>query len=87
MKRLWVLPLAAILCGRPVNPPRLKSPIPLAKEGCLASAEKHFLLAYAYQEESPAHSRHWRQLAEKELGNCDEPTLRARIRELRNSAP
>jgi hypothetical protein len=84
MRRLWVLPLAAILCGRPVNPPRLKAPLPAA-EGC-AEAQKFFLLAYAYRLESPAQSRRLLDQAGNKLEKCGEPLLQLQINELKGSA-
>jgi hypothetical protein len=85
MKRLWVLPLAAILCGRPVNPPRLKPALAAPQEGCLANSRKHFLLAYAYRHESLARVRIFLAQASEELKQCEESRLRSRIDDLRNS--
>lgn len=87
MKRLWVLPLAAILCGQPVNPPHLKPPLAESRNPCLASAQKSFLMAFAYRGESPEKSRRFLSIAEHELLHCEEPVLRARLSELKSLSP
>lgn len=85
MKRLWILPLAALLCGRPVSPPRLKPSLSSATQPCQSNAQKYYLLAYAFREESPEKSRQYLNRAGEQLKPCEEPLLRARITELRSS--
>ena len=70
-----------------MDPPRLKPLLSLAKEGCLAEAQKFFLLAYAYREESLMESRRLLARADKKLEECEEPVLRLRINKLKSSAP
>lgn len=85
MKRLWVLPLAAILCGRPVDPPRLKEPFLPTKDFCLEGAKATYLLAYAYRQESEEKSRQLLSRANRLLSRCENSILRERIEELRSS--
>lgn len=88
MKRLWVLPLAALLCGRPVNPPRLKPPLAAAEKGsCLEGAQQAFLLAYAHRDESARESLGFLKKAEAQLRHCEDSLLRSRIEELKSSFP
>lgn len=49
-KPLLAFPLAALICGKAVDPPKLKSPLPaIAKCIRATEAERKYLLAYAFR--------------------------------------
>lgn len=88
MKKLWILPLAALLCGSPVDPPRLKAPLPgYPKRSCEEAARREYLQAYAYREESGSRSLLHLARADSLLKKCEEPRLRSRWMTLRKSFP
>jgi len=84
-KPLMAFPIAAILCGSPVDPPNLKSIIS-EKNDCpsYANARRAYLLAYAYRINNPELSRDLNAKASDLLSLCkpSESTLKERIRGL-----
>jgi hypothetical protein len=88
-KWLLVFPLAALIVGAPVMPPRMREPIPEIDDLICdySAAKENYLLAYAYAREAPSRSLALLTRSEQERMNCaaDTSTLRSRILELRTS--
>lgn len=70
-KPLAALPIAAIFCSTPIDPPKLKSTLP-EKSDCPSyeSARKFYLLAYAYRTNDPGPSRDLNAKASDLLSLC-----------------
>ena len=71
-KILLVLPLAAVLVGESVTPPRLKAPLPANAEcATLPAAKAAYLRAYAFSQDDPEESTRWREKSHQLLQGCE----------------
>jgi hypothetical protein len=71
-KILFVLPLAAVLVGERVEPPRLKPALPTSANcATFTAAKAAYLHAYAFSEDDPEENMQWREKSHQLLQACE----------------